>query len=68
MMFSKSMLLNQQSKRKEVMAARLMFARQLMVRYGVPYNCVLLKQKAAPVGSDAALFLMAGSASNQFGC
>lgn len=40
MIFSKSMLLYRHSKRKEVMAARLMFARQLMVRYGVPYNCV----------------------------
>ena len=34
------MLLYRHSKRKEVMAARLMFARQLMVRYGVPYDCV----------------------------
>ena len=40
MIFSKSMLLYRHSKRKEVMAARLMFARQLMVRYGVPYGCV----------------------------
>ena len=40
MIFSKSMLLYRHSKRKEVMAARLMFARQLMVRYSVPYDCV----------------------------
>lgn len=40
MMFAKSVLLHRHSRRKEVMAARLMFARQLMVRYGVPYDCV----------------------------
>ena len=38
MIFSKSMLLYRHSKRKEVMAARLMFARQLMVRYGVGFS------------------------------